>query len=70
MYPSSLSRDMQPLKKSANASKRVPSDFISKPVNPVVVRSRVHTHLTLKKQTDQLRLSANELACAQRLKRR
>lgn len=42
-------------------------DFISKPVNPVVVRSRVRTHLTLKKQTDQLRLSANELACAQRL---
>lgn len=30
-------------------------DFISKPVNPVVVRARVHTHLTLKFQSDQLR---------------
>lgn len=30
-------------------------DFISKPVNPVVVRARVHTHLTLKFQSDLLR---------------
>ncbi|MBN2885366.1 MAG: diguanylate cyclase, partial [Chromatiaceae bacterium] len=30
-------------------------DFISKPVNPVVVRARVRTHLTLKAQADQLR---------------
>lgn len=30
-------------------------DFISKPVNPTVVRARVKTHLTLKAQTDMLR---------------
>ncbi|MBI9104932.1 MAG: SpoIIE family protein phosphatase [Spirochaetales bacterium] len=30
-------------------------DFITKPVNPVVVRARVHTHLTLKYQADLLR---------------
>ncbi|WP_043113695.1 diguanylate cyclase [Solimonas soli] len=30
-------------------------DFISKPVNPAVVRARVRTHLTLKSQADQLR---------------
>lgn len=30
-------------------------DFISKPVNPIVVRARVRTHLTLKAQTDMLR---------------
>jgi len=30
-------------------------DFISKPVNPAVVRARVKTHLTLKAQTDLLR---------------
>ena len=30
-------------------------DFISKPVNPVVVRARVQTHLTLKAQADLLR---------------
>lgn len=30
-------------------------DFISKPVNPAVVRARVQTHLTLKSQADQLR---------------
>lgn len=30
-------------------------DFISKPINPVIVRARVHTHLTLKRQADQLR---------------
>lgn len=30
-------------------------DFISKPVNPAVVRARVRTHLTLKAQADQLR---------------
>lgn len=30
-------------------------DFISKPVNPAIVRARVRTHLTLKQQADQLR---------------
>ncbi|MGQ5521717.1 diguanylate cyclase domain-containing protein [Chitinimonas sp. PSY-7] len=30
-------------------------DFISKPVNPKVVRARVRTHLTLKRQSDLLR---------------
>jgi diguanylate cyclase (GGDEF)-like protein len=30
-------------------------DFITKPVNPAVVRARVKTHLTLKAQTDLLR---------------
>lgn len=30
-------------------------DFISKPVNPAVVRARVHTHLTLKFQSDLLK---------------
>lgn len=30
-------------------------DFITKPVNPVVVRARVRTHLTLKSQSDLLR---------------
>lgn len=30
-------------------------DFISKPVNPAVVRARVNTHLTLKAKSDQLR---------------
>lgn len=30
-------------------------DFISKPVNPAVVRARVRTHLTLKAQSDRLR---------------
>ncbi len=30
-------------------------DFISKPVNPAVVRARVRTHLTLKAQSDMLR---------------
>jgi PleD family two-component response regulator len=30
-------------------------DFITKPVNPAVVRARVMTHLTLKAQSDQLR---------------
>ncbi len=30
-------------------------DFISKPVNPAVVRARVNTHLTLKRQADLLR---------------
>ncbi len=30
-------------------------DFIRKPVNPVVVRARVRTHLTLKEQADRLR---------------
>lgn len=30
-------------------------DFISKPINPAVVRARVKTHLTLKRQSDLLR---------------
>ena len=30
-------------------------DFISKPINPAIVRARVKTHLTLKRQADQLR---------------
>ena len=30
-------------------------DFISKPINPRIVRARVKTHLTLKAQSDQLR---------------
>jgi len=30
-------------------------DFIAKPFNPAVVRARVRTHLTLKRQADQLR---------------
>jgi diguanylate cyclase (GGDEF)-like protein len=30
-------------------------DFISKPVNPAIVRARVKTHLTLKAQSDMLR---------------
>lgn len=30
-------------------------DFIAKPVSPPVVRARVHTHVTLKRQTDMLR---------------
>ena len=30
-------------------------DFISKPINPAIVRARVKTHLTLKAQADQLR---------------
>ena len=33
-------------------------DFISKPVNPAVVRARVRTHLTLKAQSDRLRALA------------
>ncbi|HEX2011344.1 MAG TPA: diguanylate cyclase, partial [Roseateles sp.] len=33
-------------------------DFISKPFNPAVVRARVHTHLTLKLQSDLLRQMA------------
>jgi len=44
-------------------------DFISKPVNPLVVRSRVRTHLTLKLQADRLRRNSLELTCAQRLGR-
>ena len=30
-------------------------DFITKPINPRIVRARVRTHLTLKQQSDQLR---------------
>ncbi len=33
-------------------------DFISKPVNPTVLRARMRTHLTLKRLTDQLRSMA------------
>jgi diguanylate cyclase (GGDEF)-like protein len=33
-------------------------DFISKPVNPPVLRARVHTHLVLKHMADQLRSMA------------
>lgn len=33
-------------------------DFISKPINPVIVRARVRTHLTLKLQSDLLRTMA------------
>jgi len=36
-------------------------DFITKPVNSVIVRARVHSHLTLKKQADQLRILNNRL---------
>ena len=34
-------------------------DFISKPLNPPIVRARVRTHLTLKQQSDKLRRLAN-----------
>jgi diguanylate cyclase (GGDEF)-like protein len=33
-------------------------DFISKPINPVIVKARVRTHLTLKLQSDLLRTMA------------
>lgn len=33
-------------------------DFIAKPINPVIVRARVNTHLTLKHQSDMLRSMA------------
>ena len=33
-------------------------DFINKPINPAIVRARVGTHLTLKRQSDQLRRMA------------
>lgn len=33
-------------------------DFISKPINPIIVRARVRTHLTLKLQNDLLRTMA------------
>jgi PleD family two-component response regulator len=33
-------------------------DFISKPINPIIVRARVRTHLTLKLQNDLLRSMA------------
>jgi signal transduction histidine kinase len=42
-------------------------DFISKPVNPAVLQSRVRTHLSLKHQADRLRQSSEELGNAQRL---
>ena len=31
------------------------ADFIHKPINPTITRARVHTHLALKQQADQLR---------------
>ncbi len=34
-------------------------DFISKPLNPPIVRARVRTHMTLKQQSDKLRRLAN-----------
>ncbi len=34
-------------------------DYISKPLNPPIVRARVKTHLTLKQQSDKLRQLAN-----------
>jgi diguanylate cyclase (GGDEF)-like protein len=34
-------------------------DFISKPLNPPVIRARVRTHITLKQQSDRLRRLAN-----------
>lgn len=39
----------------SNALEAGAVDFISKPVNPAVVKARVKTHLTLKWQTDMLR---------------
>ncbi|HET8709738.1 MAG TPA: diguanylate cyclase, partial [Spongiibacteraceae bacterium] len=33
-------------------------DFISKPINPIIVRARVHTHLLLKLQSDKIRSMA------------
>ncbi len=36
-------------------------DFITKPVNPAVVRARVRTHLTLKSQADLLRAANEEM---------
>lgn len=42
-------------------------DFISKPVNPAVLLSRVKTHLTIKVQADRLRQSSEELISAQKL---
>ena len=42
-------------------------DFISKPVNPAVLQSRVRTQLSLKHQADRLRQSSEELGNAQRL---
>ncbi len=34
-------------------------DFIAKPLNPPIIRRRVRTHLTLKRQSDDLRRQAN-----------
>jgi diguanylate cyclase (GGDEF)-like protein len=34
------------------------ADFIAKPINPAVLRARVHTHLTIKRQADLLRSMA------------
>lgn len=36
------------------------ADYISKPVNPVIVKARVKTHITLKKQVDLLETLANQ----------
>jgi diguanylate cyclase (GGDEF)-like protein len=38
-----------------DALERGAVDFITKPINPAVVRARVRTHVTLKRQTDLLR---------------
>ncbi len=43
-------------------------DFISKPVNPAVLRARVRTHLTIKRMADQLRLMALRAVEASRSK--
>lgn len=40
------------------------ADFISKPVNAAVVRARVRTHLTVKRQRDALRAIPDELTGA------
>ena len=55
MYPSSLSRDMQPAEEECKCLEAGAVDFISSQSTPVVVRSRVRTHLT--KQTDQYGLA-------------
>jgi putative two-component system response regulator len=37
------------------------SDFITKPINPVVLKARIHTHLQLKRYHDSLREQNNQL---------
>jgi signal transduction histidine kinase len=36
-------------------------DFITKPLNPAVIRARVNTHLNMKKQSDQLRTAYSNM---------